>query len=204
MIAAVILAAGRSSRMGRAKALLPHPEANTFVAHAIRQGRAAALDAIFVVGRESDEELRAEVARELATFVVNTDPERGQLSSLLAGLAAAQHPDLAALIVMPVDVPLVSARVIRKLVEHASVTKSSIVRAVHRGRHGHPVLFKREVFDELLAADPSLGAKVVVRADARRVLDVEVDEPGVMSDVDTPRDYERLFGGNFPQLPPRK
>ena len=179
--------------MGRSKALLPHPDAGTFVAHAIRQGRAAALDAIFVVGRENDDELRAEVPRDLATFVVNPDPERGQLSSLLAGLDAADHPGLAALIVMPVDVPLVSARVIRKLVQHASATESAIVRVVHRGRHGHPVLFKREVFDELRAADPGLGAKAVVRADPRRVLDVEVDEPGVTSDVDTPEDYERLF-----------
>ena len=138
MIAAVILAAGRSSRMGRPKALLPHPDASTFVAHAIRQGRAAALDAIFVVGRENDDELRAEVARELATFVVNPDPERGQLSSLLAGLDAADQSDLAALIVMPVDVQLVSARVMRKLVERAAATGSSIVRAVHHGLTGIP------------------------------------------------------------------
>ena len=180
--------------MGRPKALLRHCANDTsFVAHAIGQARAAGLDAIFVVGRENDDELRAEVAREQGTFVVNPDPERGQLSSLLAGVDAADHPDLTALIVMPVDVPLVSARVMRKLLERAAASELSIVRAVHRGRHGHPVLFKREVFDELKAADPDLGAKMVVRADPRRVLDVEVDEPGVTSDVDTPEDYERLF-----------
>ena len=59
------------------------------------------------------------------------------------------------------------------------------------------MLFKREVFDEL-AADSTLGAKAVVRADPVRVLDVDVDDPGVTIDVDTPADYERLFGCQAP------
>lgn len=194
VIAALILAAGRSSRMGRSKALLPHQDGDTtFVAHAIRQARAAGLDAVFVVGRESDDELGAEVAREQGRFVVNPEPERGQLSSLVAGLDAIDRPDLTALIVMPVDVPLVSAAVMRTLLERAAATDASIVRAVHGGRHGHPVLFKRDVFDEVRSADPALGAKAVVRADPRRVLDVEVDDPGVLVDVDTPEDYDRMF-----------
>ena len=64
--------------------------------------------------------------------------------------------------------------------------------------HGHPVLFKREVFAELRAADSAVGAKAVVRANAARVLDVEVDDPGVTIDVDTPADYERFFHRQAP------
>lgn len=196
MIVAVILAAGRSARMGRSKALLPHLDADTtFVAHAIRQARLAGLETVLVVGRPHDDALRDEVAREGGAFVVNPESEGGQLSSLLSGLdAAADNPNLEGLLVMPVDVPLMSAAVMRTLLARADVAESSIVRAVHAGRHGHPVLFKREVFEELKSADPSLGAKAVVRANPHRVLDVEVDDPGVTMDVDTPEDYERLFG----------
>jgi molybdenum cofactor cytidylyltransferase len=68
------------------------------------------------------------------------------------------------------------------------------VRASYRGVHGHPVLFKRAVFDELRAADPHVGARAVVRADPARVRDVEVNDRGVTLDIDTPEDYFRAFG----------
>jgi molybdenum cofactor cytidylyltransferase len=195
MIAAVILAAGRSSRMGRPKALLPHRSGETFVAHLIRQARLAGLTDILVIGREDDDALRVEVARADGTYIVNPEPERGQLSSLVCALAARiDRPDLDGLIVMPVDVPLISAAVILSLLESAATTESSILRAVHRGQHGHPVLFKREVFDELRSADPSLGARAVVRRDPTRLLEIEVEDPAVTWDVDTPEDYERLLG----------
>jgi molybdenum cofactor cytidylyltransferase len=67
-----------------------------------------------------------------------------------------------------------------------------VIRAVHDGRHGHPVIFRRALFDRLRQADPAVGAKAVVRA--VDVEDVEVHEPGITQDVDTPADYERLRG----------
>ena len=195
MVAALILAAGRSSRMGRSKALLRQIQSgNTFAGHLIRVSRAAGLSPVLVVGRAGDLELQAEVDRLGAVFVVNSDPDRGQLSSLLAGLAAADLPDLQAIMVMPVDVPLVSTAVLVALLSAASGSGAQIIRAAHQGRHGHPVLFKRAVFGELRAADPSLGARAVVRADPSRVKDVEVRDPGVTLDLDTATDYLRAFG----------
>ena len=70
-----------------------------------------------------------------------------------------------------------------------------IVRATHHGRHGHPVIFARAVFDELRHADPAAGAKSVLRAHEAAIVNVEVEDPGVVTDVDTPEDYARLFGG---------
>jgi molybdenum cofactor cytidylyltransferase len=99
-----------------------------------------------------------------------------------------------AVVLLPVDVPLVTSAVIRALVEAAASTTASIVRATHRGRHGHPVLFKRAVFPELLGADEAVGARAVVRADPTRVLNVETGESGVLVDIDTPEDYARIFG----------
>ncbi|HXG55244.1 MAG TPA: hypothetical protein VNJ03_07665, partial [Vicinamibacterales bacterium] len=77
---------------------------------------------------------------------------------------------------------------------------AAILRATHANRHGHPVLFMREVFEELRKADPSVGAKAILRSRPDRVLNVEVDEAGVIMDVDTPADYERLFGRTLEPL----
>ena len=124
--------------------------------------------------------------------VVNPRADEGQLSSLLAGLDAIDRPGVEAALVTLVDVPLIGAAAIRVLLARAAASGAPILRAVHRGAHGHPVIFKRRLFDALRAADPAVGAKAVVRAAG--VEDVEVDDAGVVEDVDTPADYARLFG----------
>jgi molybdenum cofactor cytidylyltransferase len=191
--------------MGRAKALLTLPSGNvSFVARivaAVLEGGAA--DAL-VVGRPDDQALRDEIARSFdpvprldapqplrrVRFVENPRADSGQLSSVIAGLNAADHPGVRAILVTPVDLPLVRADTIAALLTAFSSAPQPMVRATHRGRHGHPVIFGRAVFDALRRADPEIGARAVVRAHS--VLDVEVDDPGVLQDVDTPDDYERL------------
>ena len=195
MIGGVILAAGQSSRMGRPKALLVHRDGTTsFVRYAMTQAASAGVEILVVVGREDDVALEHEVGA-AGRFVTNPQPDRGQLSSLLVALDVLENErGVEAMMVLPVDVPLISADVMRTVIAAARATTAPIVRAVHHGAHGHPVIFKRELFEELRAADPAVGAKAVVRADPNRVIDVEVDDPGVISDVDTPDDYQRLFG----------
>lgn len=193
MVAGVILAAGRSSRMGRPKALLT-VSADTFVAHLIRTAREAGLQPVFVIGRRGDQALADEVERAEAIHLINEDPDRGQLSSIQTGLAAAEAAGASGIMVMPVDVPLLSPSVLRDVIAAANEEGVQIARATSGGRHGHPVLFTRDVFDELRHADPEVGARAVVRADPRRVKDVEVDQAGVTLDIDTPEDYRRAFG----------
>jgi molybdenum cofactor cytidylyltransferase len=89
-----------------------------------------------------------------------------------------------------VDVPRVSAAAVRTLATRASESSAPILRAVHGGQHGHPVIFKRAVFEALHQADPSRGARDVLRAFP--VEDVEVGDAGVTEDVDTPEDYDRM------------
>ena len=196
MTAGVVLAAGESRRMGRAKGFLPHiSPKSTFLGHLFTVYRAAGVDPIVVAGRPDDLDLSREVERLGGRFTVNPDPAAGQLSSLIAALedlSVTRPPD--AIVVTPVDVPLITADVVRRLIAAAHSTNAAILRAAYRGAHGHPVLFKRTVFDELRRADPSVGARAVVRADPARVMDVETDEPGVLIDVDTPEDYARVFG----------
>ena len=200
MITAIIIAAGRSSRMGTSKALLPHTDPRTtFVRYLINAFRAGGAGRCLVIGRFGDTELIDEVVASGGEFVPNPDAEAGQLSSLLAVLAyAAADVQVSGILLAPVDVPLIRAATVRQLIELAPESPSEILRATFAGDHGHPVLFKRTVFAELRSADPNIGARAVVRADPDRVLDVAVDDPGVTVDVDTPADYERLFGRPVP------
>lgn len=195
MIAGIILAAGRSSRMGASKALLFASSSETFVSRLIATLRSGGLAAPVVVGRADDELLRREVERHLCRFVVNPNADAGgQLSSLLAGLAAADRADLRGVLAVPVDAPLVTPHTVAALVAVFEATLAPVVRPRHAGRHGHPVIFSRAVFDELRRADPAAGAKAVVRAHERAVVNVDVDDPGVLGDVDTPEAYRALFG----------
>ena len=182
--------------MGKPKALLPHADGvTTFVAHAIRTAHAAGVANVLVIGRPHDDALRGEVEREGASLVINPEPDRGQLSSLLVGLdEVTGRFDAEAVMVIPVDVPMVTAEDLRGLLARAASSAAPIVRAVAGGRHGHPVIVKRGVFSELRDADPSVGARAVIHRDPSRVLDVDVGEPGVAFDVDTPDDYRRAFG----------
>lgn len=195
MTAALILAAGLSRRMGRPKAFLPHRDpAVTFLDYLLASARLGGADSVYVIGRIEDTALARATAVAGATYVANAAPERGQLSSLLTGIDGIRDIGVGSIFVLPVDIPLISPEVVTKVVTAARSSSAVIVRAAHAGRHGHPVLFKRPVFDEIRTADPTVGARAVVRADAGRVLEVEVDDAGVLEDVDTPEDYERLFG----------
>lgn len=195
MIPGIVLAAGRSSRFGRPKALLPAGD-RTFVSRILATLEAAGVAGAVVVGRPDDEALRDEVERAgvFARMVTNPRADEGQLSSLLAGLAAADRPGVRAVLVTLVDLPLVQARTVRALIERARETQAPIVRLSCGGRHGHPVVFARATFDALRHADPNLGAKTVLRVFEHAIVTVEVTDAGIFEDVDTAEDYVRLFG----------
>jgi molybdenum cofactor cytidylyltransferase len=197
VIPGLILAAGRSHRMGRPKALLPAGASGpSFVQRVADTLRAGGLEDILVVGRPEDNALRAEVERLGANvrFVVNTHADEGQLSSLITGLNVVDHPGTRAIVVMPVDVPLVSSDSVAAILAAFMRTRAPIVRATHLGRHGHPVLFSHAIFAELRRADPAQGAKAVLRNHAAEIVDIDVPDPAVVEDVDSPEDYARLFG----------
>jgi CTP:molybdopterin cytidylyltransferase MocA len=193
MIPAIVLAAGASTRMGRPKALLTIGGL-TFVRRLLDTLGSAGLSEIAVVVRPGHDAVIAEVeAATTGRVVVNARAENGQLTSVIAGLDAVDAPDVNAVLVTLVDVPLIKSSTVQTLVARAARSDAAVLRAVHRGRHGHPVIFTRAVFDALRAADPAVGAKSVMRAVT--VEDVEVDDPGVFEDIDTPDDYARLVSG---------
>ena len=189
-VVAIVLAAGASVRMGRPKALL-RVEGRTFVRRILDTLRDGGIDEIVVVLRPGQLEVAAEVAAGAGRVAVNPRADDGQLSSLIAGLDAVDVPGVDSVLVTLVDVPLIQPSTVRALVERAPRSPAPIVRVTHRGVHGHPVIFKRAVFAALRAADPAAGAKTVVNS--VQVDDVEVDDPFVARDVDTPEDYRAIL-----------
>jgi len=195
MIVGIVLAAGASSRMARPKALLPIGS-DTFVTRVVRTLAAAGLDDIVIVTGDQTEAVRSVVADAglRARVIENRRRAEGQLSSVLAGLAIADRPGVDAVLVHLVDIPLVRTATVAAVIEAFLASGAPIVRPVAGGRHGHPVIFARRVFDELRRADPSAGARAVVHAHASDALDVAVDDDGACRDVDTPGDYATLIG----------
>lgn len=189
-IPGLVLAAGASRRMGRPKALLPLDASGLTFARAICDRlTAAAVSPIVVVARA---DLREALAAALPgiTLAVNADPDRGQLSSLLAGLDVIGPCD--AVLVTLVDLPLFQPSTVGALVTRWRQTHAPLVRPVHDGRHGHPVIFGRALLDALREADIAAGAKPVIHRFLDHAVSVPVDDRGTVEDIDTPEAYDRL------------
>jgi molybdenum cofactor cytidylyltransferase len=132
--------------------------------------------------------LAASPAGRAARCVRNPAPDADQLSSLVCGLDAADGQDVEGVLVALVDHPFVTSATVAALVARFLSARPPVVRPACQGRHGHPVIFAREVFDSLRAAREG-GAKAVVRASAGRGLSVDVEDEGIWTDVDTPEAY---------------
>jgi molybdenum cofactor cytidylyltransferase len=198
VIPAVVLAAGKSTRMGRPKATLALEGGDTFLSRIVRSFREAKVDDVVVVlGHEAEAIARSLADQgQMARLVINQRYESGQLSSLLAGLAAIDRPGVTGMLLTLVDVPLVSPATIGAILERYRATKAPVVRPVQGGRHGHPVLIDRALFGALRAADPIAGAKAIVRAHVSAAGEVEIADEGAFLDIDTPEEYARIAGAS--------
>src|SRR5262245_4610642 len=193
MVPGVILAGGASSRMGSPKALLADDRGQPFVVRLVRAMAEAGLsDLVVVTGYEHDSIVAALAAQVMprVRVVRNEDPARGQLSSLWTAMDEVCGPETEAFAVMLVDVPLVTPETIRTVVDAWKRSRAPIVRPAVGPRRGHPVAFERAVFDGLCPVPLDVGARAVVRAHERDILDVPVADTGCLKDIDTRDDYE--------------
>lgn len=193
-IVGVVLAAGRSRRMGVPKALL-ELEGESFVARCVRALAAGGCDEVRVVvgpeARPGAEEI-ADAARALGAGVLRNPAEHSeQIDSLRLAL---RDPRPEAVVVVPVDHPRVDARVVRALVEAFRRRGAPVVLPTFGGARGHPALFGHAAFARLLAPGLPEGAKSVVDAYGDLAEEVPVSDAGVLLDVDTPDDLRRLRG----------
>lgn len=192
MIRALVLAAGESKRMGVPKPLLRIDD-TTFISRILSNLRQAAVDGITVVLGAHAELIQARTDFTGVDVVVHSAYRDGQLSSLCAGLHS-MNPDTDALVLCLVDNPFVTSTLVNQIVEAFHRSGQPMVVPVHGGKSGHPTLFARAVFAELLAAPADVGARFVVHTDSRRVHRLAVDDAAVLAKIDTPEDYVRRFG----------
>jgi molybdenum cofactor cytidylyltransferase len=177
--------------MGRPKATLPIDDRDTFLTRIVRTFLDAGVDDVVVVVGHHAREIVDSFARSglRARFVVNTDYDRGQLSSIVAGLAVIDRPGVVAALVTLVDVPLVSAETVRAVLDCYRRTRAPVVRPTSGTRHGHPLLIDRSLFAALRTAEPEAGAKPIVRAHASAAGDLPIADEGAFTDIDTEEDY---------------
>ena len=186
--AAVVLAAGAGTRLGGvAKALLRSND-RTFLEHIVDRARGD--DPIIVVVGPPFGDAVAEHARSLGAQIVgNPDPSRGMASSIALGFAALASSTADHAWLWPVDHPFVTRHTLEALERELGV--HDVARPVYQGRGGHPPLIRRARWQDLASCDQIEGGAraVISKLD---VVDVVVDDPGVVRDVDTPEDRQAL------------
>jgi molybdenum cofactor cytidylyltransferase len=185
----ILLAAGESRRMGYPKPLLKIDN-ETFLSRALARMLEVARNVIVVTGAHEERVRAAIPVSRRVRIAHNREFKRGQLSSLKCAIVALAEDADAALVHLA-DHPMVEATTFRVAADRFREGGGAIMIARHQGRRGHPVIFAREIFGELLAAPEDQGARFVVNADPTRVCYVDVADPGVTIDLDTPEDLVR-------------
>jgi len=191
MIAGLILAAGESSRMGQDKALLTY-HGHTFLESIIQTLRAAGLERLVVVLGYHAEEIQRALDLQAVQVVINQNYRQGQTSSLQAGLRALTKDAPEAVVLCLVDHPAVSAEVVKRLLDNFRASGAPVVIPTFQGQRGHPVLIAGALFEELLDCSPAEGANTVIRKYREATRYVEVEDRGILLDVDDPETYRCL------------
>lgn len=185
--AAIILAAGKSSRMGSPKALLElHGE--TFLDRLIRRFSEQCASVTVVLGHRPEAVRSGLRAPSGAEFVVNSGYEAGQFSSLQCGMRAIP-PSADGVFFTPVDYPNIAESTLTRLIR----AQAMIAIPQYLGRHGHPVLISPSLVPEFLALSPHAQARSVLHRHSSEICYVDVLDPGVLDDIDDPEDYRRLL-----------
>lgn len=193
MIHAILLAAGQATRMGQPKQLLDW-QGQPLVRHVAQIALASPLAGLVVVLGAYAPQVRAALVGLAGplTLVTCTDYATGQAASLRCGLAALP-PETSAALVLLADQPLITPALIEHLLAAFAATPAALaVVPRYQGRRGNPVLLAAALFAELRALEGDRGARDLLQQHAEHVRWLELDDPAVLSDLDTPDDYRRL------------
>jgi molybdenum cofactor cytidylyltransferase len=186
MIAAIVLAAGKSERMGRPKALLEF-RGRTFLENILEAISRSSIDSTFIVVGHHRREIGDAI--QSGSLIFNPDYEKGMVTSLQTGIRALPLDSIGAFLFL-VDHPVVETETIEAMVPIAAPNR--IVQPTFEGRRGHPVFLGAEVLKEILRLPSSQGADAVVRRDPGRIVEIPVNAAGILTDIDTPEDYQKL------------
>ncbi len=192
-LAGVVLAAGRSERMGSPKALLDF-RGQPFIIRILEALEALDLKPRTVVLGPDAPRIRPAIAAHECMIVENPDVAGGPIGSLRAALSALRPVRPVALLAWPVDLPQVRLTTIERLLEAYRRTGAPAVLPTFAERRGHPVIWDQSLFADLETSEAATrhGARAVLSAHEAELVTVAVDDPAVIDDLNTPEDYERL------------
>ncbi len=193
MIAAVVLAAGSSARMGKPKLALP-VRGKPILERALSAYREADIDEIVVVLGSDAAQLRKKVEFHGERVLYNRRYREGMSSSLRLGLKAVAREADAVMIGLG-DQPFLSNSTVDRIIEAYRESEASVVVPVYRGQRGNPVLFDKALFPQIMRSEGDVGAKSVVRSNESSLREVAVGDRGILADIDTPKDYAKAEPG---------
>jgi len=187
----IILAAGRSARLGSPKQLLTYQGKN-LLQHTIDIASESEIGPIIVVLGSGMEEISAKLDKNFLTIAENPNWERGMASSVVCGLNTLNnlHPDVESAIIMVCDQPFINAKLLRELIKKQEETGCSIVASNYENIKGTPALFHKVHFHELSMLDGDRGAKFLIKKYAESVQTISFPKGGI--DIDTIEDYRNL------------
>ena len=189
MICTMVLAAGESKRMGTPKLLLPFGE-KTMIELLLEEVLRSKSDKTMVVLGAEKEKIERIISRLPVTTVVNTRYEEGMLSSIQAGFEALPD-EVEAVLVCLGDQPLIPFSVMNKLIDAYKNTKKGIILPIYKKSRGHPILIDMKYKTEIRRVSPNIGLRALVHNHPQDVMEVEVDAPQILKDIDKPEDYMR-------------
>jgi molybdenum cofactor cytidylyltransferase len=192
-LAGVVLAAGRSARMGSPKALLDF-RGVPFAVRILEALEALEVKTRVVVLGPDAPRIRPALAGHDCMIVENPEPETGPIASLRIAITALQQIQPSAILSWPVDLPHVRVATVERLMEASRRANASAVVPSFGERRGHPVIWGSVLFSALLESQAASrdGARAVLHEHAGEVVTVAVDDPAVIDEVNQPEDYERL------------
>jgi len=189
--AGVVPSSGASTRMGRDKGLL-EVGGHSFLRRTVRALAEGGCDPILVVVAEGEESLAAEAAEAGAVVLLNPEPGDGPITSLRIALAALDGT-VDGVAYLPVDHPMVRADTVGLLLHASRATDAALTVPLYEGKRGHPAVFGKALFVELLDPELEGGAKTVVYRHLPDAQLVDVQDEGVLIDIDTPSAYEAVL-----------
>lgn len=190
-IAALILAAGCSSRMGTLKPLLPFGRLTALEQAVDRLQRGGITDIRVVIGHVGAQ-IRAALPRLPARWIENPDYQQGMLSSVLAGVAALRD-EAEAFLLLPVDMPLVSPETIAELLTARRRRPAPVIYPIFRKQRGHPPLIDLSCIPPETSPYIPGGLRTLLQTCRQQALEIPVNDPAILLDCDTPVDYQRLL-----------
>lgn len=189
MIAAVILAAGESQRMGKPKMLLPFRK-STILENVIAAAVQSNADRVLVVLGSHRQMIESKIKNFPVELTYNRQYKKGMLSSIQQGFRSLP-PDTRAALILLGDQPSVSATLMNDLIALYSNSGFGIILPVQGGRRGHPILVDMKYCDEVYRLDPEIGLRELIHRHPEDIMEMKTSNPDIFQDIDDPQDYRR-------------